>query len=56
MKKNILFTVLLLLAWMYFATLFYKTIVVMLIALVWQKGIREKLQDRMQLKCVRMGK
>ena len=45
MKKNILFTVLLLLAWMYFATLFYKTIVVMLIALVWQKRIREKLPD-----------
>ena len=45
MKKKILLTVLLLLAWMYFATLFYKTIVVMLIALVWQGRIREKLPD-----------
>ena len=43
MKKRIFFTVLLLLAWMLFATLFYKTVVVMLIFLVWQSRIREKL-------------
>ncbi len=35
MKKRIFFTVLLLLAWMFVATLFYKTLIVMLLALVW---------------------
>ena len=48
MKKRIFFTVLLLLAWMFFATLFYKTIIAMLLALVWQSKIREELPRRIK--------
>ncbi len=48
MKKRIFLTLVLLLAWLYFATLFYKTLMVMLIALVWQSNIREKLPERIK--------
>ena len=48
MKKRIFFTVLLLLAWIFFATLFYKTLIVMLLAMVWQGKIREKLPERIK--------
>lgn len=48
MKKRIFFTVLLLLAWIFFATLFYKTLIVMLLAVVWQGKIREKLPERIK--------
>ena len=48
MRKRIFFTVLLLLAWMSFCTLLYKTIVVMLIALVWQGKVREKIPERIR--------
>ncbi len=48
MKKRIFFTVLLLLAWIFVATLFYKTLIVMILVLVWQSKIREKLPERIK--------
>lgn len=48
MKKRIVLTVILSLAWLFFASLFYKTIMLMLIALVWQSVIRERLPERIR--------
>ena len=38
----------LLIAWAFFTTLFYKTLIVMLIALVWQGKLRGKLPERVK--------
>lgn len=48
MKKRILLSIVLFLACLLFATLFYKTIMVMLLALVWQGWIRERLPERIK--------
>lgn len=46
MKKRIILTILLVLAFLYFATLFYKVIIVMLLVTVWKNKIRENLPGR----------
>lgn len=46
MRKRIFFTILLLLAWMFFYTFFYKILVVMLFVFVWRGKIREKFPQR----------
>ena len=48
MKKRIILTILLVLAFLYFATLFYKTIIVMLLVTVWKNKIRENLPERVK--------
>lgn len=46
MKKKIALTVLLLLLWWMFSTLFYKTVCVMLLVAVWRNELREKLPEK----------
>lgn len=46
MKKKIALTVLLLLLWWMFSTLFYETVCVMLIVAVWRNELRDKLPEK----------
>ena len=48
MKKRIIFTLLLVLLWFFWATLFYKALTLMLIALTWQSKFRERLPERIR--------
>lgn len=46
MKRRVILTVLLLAVWLFVATLLYKTVVLMLVLLVWRRQVRERLPLR----------
>lgn len=46
MVKKIIFSVILMALWLFFATLFYKTICVMLLFVVWRKNFAEKIPEK----------
>lgn len=48
MKKRICFSIIVFIAWYMFATLFYKTLCVMLLCWIWRKSIAERIPEGMK--------